>query len=175
MIHILTKLFTILPLSLPTYSLVAAVARMMTANSARTAATFDCAAVPALGTVAMFASKAIALAKASAQAFVTKMVSSIVRSRIQKNVAVVHALLIFISLPIPAYLNKLLSRPTSILLIRLVCEYRIVVLNTCANVLYALFVGPASVRATGCCWFPKGDASNLVGIRCLVADVVKRI
>ena len=90
MIHILTKLFTILPLSLSSYSL-AAVAVVMTVNSARIAATLDCAAVPALGTVATFASKANALAKASAQEFVTKMVSTFVRTSIQKNVAAVHA------------------------------------------------------------------------------------
>ena len=91
MIHILTKLFTIPPLSLSSYSL-AAVSAARTANSARIAATLGCAAVPALGTVATFASKANALAKASAQEFVSKTRTT-ATFFIQKNVAVVHACL----------------------------------------------------------------------------------
>ena len=81
----------------------AAVERVRIANSARTAATRACAAVAT--PITTFASKALALAKASAQAFVTKMVTSIVELAIRKNVAVVNAPFMNPSLPIPASLK----------------------------------------------------------------------
>ena len=128
MIHILKIFFTILPLSLSSCSL-AAVAVVMTANSARIAATLDCAAVPALGTVATFASKVNALE------FVTKVVMEGVRTRIQKKVAVVHTIVCRPKVDNITAVNKRTTRVPGQSQQKRVCEYRIVVRNTCTDVL----------------------------------------